>query len=87
MTAYPVNATPDPLSGQTLHPVIGVTASDGSYSLIDLLPGQYRVKFSIGCGDSGFTTLWWKQATSEQSASIVTVTANGVVTGIDASLP
>lgn len=87
VTAYPVNATPDPLSGQTLHPVIGVTASDGSYSLIDLLPGQYRVKFSIGCGDSGFTTLWWKQATSEQSASIVTATANGVVTGIDASLP
>lgn len=87
VTAYPVNATPDPLFGATLHPVIGVTAGDGSYSLIDLLPGQYHVKFSIGCGDSGFTTLWWNQASSEASASIVTVTANGVVTGIDASLP
>jgi hypothetical protein len=87
VTAFPVNAAPDPLFGQTLHPVIAVTATDGSYSLIGLLPGQYHVKFSIGCGDSGFATLWWKQATSEQSASIVTVTANGVVTGIDASLP
>lgn len=87
VTAYPVNPTPDPLTGQTLNPVIGVTASDGSYSLVDLLPGQYHVKFSIGCGDSGFTTLWWKQAASEASASIVTVTGNGMVKGIDASLP
>jgi hypothetical protein len=87
VTAFPVDPTPDPLFGQTLRPVIGVSASDGSYSLVDLLPGQYRVKFSVGCGDSGFATQWWNDATSEGSATIVTVAANGTVTGIDASLP
>ncbi len=87
VTAFPVNATPDPLLNETLQPVIAVSASDGSYSLIDLLPGQYHVRFSIGCGDSGFATQWWQQATSEQSATTINVSANGTVTGIDASLP
>jgi len=87
VTAFPVSATPDPLLNETLQPVIAVSGSDGSYSLIDLLPGQYHVKFSIGCGDSGFATQWWQQATSEQSATTINVSANGTVTGIDASLP
>jgi hypothetical protein len=87
VSAVPVNATPDPLFDMTLNPVIGVTASDGSYSLVDLLPGQYHVEFSIGCGASGFATQWWQQASSEQTATTITVSANGTVTGIDASLP
>ena len=87
VTAFPVSPVPEPLFGDTLNPVIAVTASDGSYSLIDLPPGQYHVKFSIGCGDSGFATQWWQQATSEQTATIINVAANGAVTGIDASLP
>ena len=87
VTAVPVNPTPDPLFGMTLNPVIGVSTSDGSYSLVDLLPGQYHVKFSIGCGASGFATQWWQQASSEQSATTINVSANGTVTGIDASLP
>jgi hypothetical protein len=87
VTAVPLNATPDPLFEMTLNPVIGVTASDGSYSLVDLLPGQYHVEFSIGCGASGFATLWWQQATSEQTATTITVSGNGTITGIDASLP
>ncbi len=87
MTAFPVSPVPDPLFGDTLNPVIAVTAGDGSYSLINLPPGQYHVEFSIGCGDSGFATQWWQQATSEQTATIINVAANGAVTGIDASLP
>ena len=87
VTAVPVNPTPDPVFGITLNPVIGVTTSDGSYSLVDLLPGQYHVEFSIGCGASGFATQWWQQASSEQSATTINVSANGTVTGIDANLP
>jgi hypothetical protein len=87
VTAVPVNPTPDPLFGMTLNPVIGVTTTVGSYSLVDLLPGQYHVEFSIGCGASGFATQWWQQASSEQSATTINVSANGTVTGIDASLP
>jgi hypothetical protein len=87
VTAVPVNPTPDPLVNMTLNPVVGVTRGDGRYSLVDLLPGSYHVEFSIGCGDSGFATQWWQQATSEQFATTIHVSANATVTGIDASLP
>jgi hypothetical protein len=86
VTASPVSATPDPLFGDTLQPVIGVSGSDGSYSLVDLLPGKYTVEFSTGCGDSGFTTQWWNDAASQSSASAVSVSATATVTGIDATL-
>lgn len=86
VTASPVGPTPDPLFGETLHPVIGVSGSDGSYSLVDLPPGKYTVEFSTGCGDSGFTTQWWNDAASASSASAVTVSATATVTGIDATL-
>jgi Carboxypeptidase regulatory-like domain len=87
VTAVPVNPTPDPLFDLTLNPVVAVTTSSGSYSLVDLLPGQYHVKFSIGCGDSGFATQWWQHVASEQSATTIGVPTNGKVTGIDANLP
>jgi hypothetical protein len=87
VTAFPVSPTPDPVFAKTLNPVIGVTSGGGSYSLVDLLPGQYRVEFSIGCGDSGFASQWWQQATSEQSATTINVSPSGSVTGIDANLP
>ncbi|HEX7993544.1 MAG TPA: carboxypeptidase-like regulatory domain-containing protein [Streptosporangiaceae bacterium] len=87
VTAVPVNPTPDPLFNLTLNPVVAVTTSSGTYSLVDLLPGQYHVKFSIGCGDSGFATQWWQNVSSEQSATTISVSANGTVTGIDANLP
>ena len=87
VTAYPVNPTPDPLFGGTLNPVIAVTASDGGYSLIDLLPVQYQVKFSIGCGASGFGDQWWDNASSQSTATTIKVIPDGSVTGISASLP
>ena len=87
VTAYPVSPTPDPLFDGTLNPVIGVTASGGGYSLIDMLPGKYQVRFSIGCGASGFADQWWHNAPSQGSATTITVAADGAVTGINASLP
>ena len=67
-------------------PVIAITAQTGGYSLLDLQPGKYKVKFSTGCGDSGFTTQWWKNADSAAAATVITVGAGAVVTGIDAAL-
>ena len=86
VTAVPVNPEPDPLSGQTQGNAIAVTARDGSYALVDLPPGQYKVRFSTGCGDSGFTTQWWDNASSAQTATAITVSATATVTGISAAL-
>jgi hypothetical protein len=86
VTAVPVNPEPEPLLGQTLDNAIAVTAGNGSYALIDLPPGHYQVRFSTGCGDSGFTTQWWDNASSAQTATSVTVPATATVTGINAAL-
>lgn len=61
-------------------------AGGGRYSLIGLAPGRYRVRFSSGCGASGYATQWWKDAGSAARATIVTVRASGISTGIDAAL-
>jgi hypothetical protein len=66
-------------------PVIAVTRG-GSYSIIDLTPGRYRVEFTSGCGASGYATQWWKDAGSAAKATVITVPANTVTTGIDAVL-
>ena len=86
VTAVPVNPTPDPLSGATLGNVIAVTAADGTYTLVDLPPGHYKVQFSTGCGDSGFATQWWNNAPSAQTATSISVSAAATVTGINAAL-
>jgi hypothetical protein len=66
--------------------VIAISTSTGSYSLQDLQPGRYKVKFSIGCGASGFKTQWWKNAGTSAAATVITVGAGALVTGIDAAL-
>ena len=86
VTAVPVDPVPDPLSGQTPGNAIAVTAGDGSYALVDLPPGHYKVRFSTGCGDSGFTAQWWDNASSAQTATPITVSAAATVTGINAAL-
>jgi Carboxypeptidase regulatory-like domain len=85
-TAIPVSPVPDPLFGDTLHDVIAVTGTDGSYTLVGLLPGRYKVEFSTGCGDTGFRTQWWDNAGSQATATVITVSASATVPGIDATL-
>jgi len=65
--------------------VIAVTRG-GSYSIIDLTPGRYRVEFTSGCGASGYANQWWKDAGSAAKATVITVPASTVTTGIDAVL-
>lgn len=59
----------------------------GAYTLADLLPGRYRVEFQAGCGQAGVKTQWWQGASSSAAAKIITVTAGGTVSGIDAGMP
>lgn len=86
VTATPVDPVPDPAFDAVLHPVIGVTAADGTYTLVGLLPGKYTAEFSAGCGDTGFQTQWWHGSGSASGATVITVSANATVTGIDAKL-
>jgi hypothetical protein len=86
VTATPVSPVPDPLLGEVPNPVIGVTAADGTYALVGLLPGKYTVEFSVGCGDTGFRAQWWDDARSAAKATVITVSADATVTGINAAL-
>ena len=61
-----------------------ITTATGRYTLI-ALPGQYKIKFSTGCGSSGFATQWWNGASSAKTAQLMTV-AYGTTTGVDATL-
>jgi hypothetical protein len=86
VTAVPFHATVDPVSGLAPVPDVAITMPTGRYRLLDLTPGQYKIEFSTGCGDTGFATQGWDNATSAASAKVITV---GKVTigGIDATLP
>jgi hypothetical protein len=70
----------------TVPPEFAVTTKTGGYSLVGLQPGTYKVKFSVGCGDSGFATQWWHGASSASAATAITVGGGATVTGIDATL-
>jgi hypothetical protein len=86
VTAYPVSPVPDPLYDETIQPATGVTASDGSYAIIGLLPGQYQVQFTTGCGDSGYQSQWWNGASSASTATTITVGTGATITGKNATL-
>jgi hypothetical protein len=66
---------------------VSFTASTrGRYSLIGLTPGRYTVMFASGCGATGYATQWWHHATSAVTATVITVKADAVSTGIDATM-
>ncbi|MBI5017197.1 MAG: carboxypeptidase regulatory-like domain-containing protein [Deltaproteobacteria bacterium] len=59
------------------------TASDGSYSLSDLLPGSYRI---TALGDATHAGEYWEDTTAYCGATLLTVSAGQVVRGIDFGL-
>ena len=67
-------------------PVQVVTDAAGGYALTELPPGKYKVKFTSGCGLTGFATQWWHHASSAASATVIAVRAATSDNGIDAVL-
>jgi len=78
VTAFPVSA-----NGSL--PVVAVTTATG-YTLGDILPGQYKVRFSSGCGATGYATQWYQGVASETAATVITVVANQATPSISATL-
>ncbi len=58
------------------------TASDGSYSLIGLLPGAYKLMFSA----TGYQDQWYPDASSESAATPVQVSAQTSTDGINTTI-
>jgi hypothetical protein len=63
----------------------GPTASDGSYEITGLLIGEYRLYFWPHGEDDDYFIQWYDDAASE-TGERVSVTANGVTSGVDAVL-
>jgi hypothetical protein len=66
--------------------VAGITTSAGTYSIGDLAPGTYKVRFSSGCGATGYASQWWQDANSESAAAVITMRPGEATSGIDATL-
>jgi len=62
----------------------GYTQADGTYTIVGLPTGSYKLKFNGG--DSGYVTQWYNNKTSMDSADAVAVTAGGTTNGINATL-
>ena len=67
-------------------PVVAVSGKSGAFTILDMLPGRYKVEFSSGCGATGYRTQWWQNAGSRQAATVINVTAAQTVTGIAATM-
>jgi hypothetical protein len=58
------------------------TGTDGTYSLVGLLPGPYKLLFTA----QGYQDVWYPSATTESGASAVNVDAQGTTSGINVSI-
>lgn len=58
------------------------TGSDGTYSLVGLLPGGYEIEFSA----VGFQTIWYPSAPDQAQATPVPVSAQASSNGINATI-
>ena len=74
-----------PLPAGSAQPVVAVSRPSG-YRLPDLFPGRYKVRFSAGCGAAGYATQWWRDKTSQKTATVITVGVGQDVSGISATL-
>jgi hypothetical protein len=84
VTAVPTEPQFDQAFDEPIPNTTAVTTTTGRYTLI-ALPGQYKIKFSPGCGASSFATQWWNDASSAKTARPLTI-AYGTTTGINATL-
>ncbi len=86
VTAVPQDTGLDPFFGTPPTPETAISGRDGRYSMIDLQPGRYKIKFSPGCGATDLVTQWWDGVSTAAKATVVTVGSAKTVTGINATL-
>jgi hypothetical protein len=84
VTAVPTEPQFDQLDDEPIPNVTAITTATGRYTLI-ALPGQYKIKFTPGCGAPSFATQWWPAAPSAHTARSITV-AYGATTSVNATL-
>jgi hypothetical protein len=59
----------------------------GRYAVHGLFPGRYTVEFTGGCGNPRkFVHQWWRNAPTQEKATVIKVTGPEIFTGINASL-
>ncbi|WP_460455335.1 beta strand repeat-containing protein [Arthrobacter bambusae] len=78
-SVYVYASTVGSTSGSTYNPV----GADGTYKITGLPAGNYNVQFT---GNSGALGQWYQNATTQATATAVTVTTGQDVTGINATL-
>ncbi|HXS62925.1 MAG TPA: carboxypeptidase-like regulatory domain-containing protein [Streptosporangiaceae bacterium] len=71
VTALPFDAKPDPVFDDPIMPETAITSPSGRFSLSGLFPGQYKIKFSSGCGRTGYADQWWRDGTTQKSATVI----------------
>ncbi|WP_175558677.1 carboxypeptidase regulatory-like domain-containing protein [Arthrobacter sp. ok362] len=79
-----VMASPTASQDQSNHWNYGNVASDGSYTIIGLQAGSYKVSFGDGSGRT--LQQWYKNASSFNTATAVTVATGQDLAGINATL-
>ena len=67
--------------------VESATGAGGKYRVSGLTSGQYQLQFSAGCGASGYSTRWYKNARASSHATVVQVTVGQSTAGIGITLP
>jgi hypothetical protein len=71
----------------TAYSDLAITNAQGTYSLLDVQPGQYKVEFSSGCGDTGNATRWYPSSVSKKDATVLYVGPGADITAIGGSVP
>jgi hypothetical protein len=66
--------------------IVGITTPGGTYTIGDLAPGTYKVRFTSGCGATGYSSQWWDHAISEATAAVITLQPGKATSGVDAAL-
>jgi Carboxypeptidase regulatory-like domain len=65
---------------------VAITGAGGTYEIGFLAPGSYIVKFSSGCGATGYATQWYDNAGSAAMAKPVSVSAGAETGSVNATL-
>jgi hypothetical protein len=78
-------ATASALKAGDTFPTQGFADSTGAYTIPALTPGDYTVSFD-GSGAGNDAASWWNNATSPATATVIHVTDQQQVTGVNATL-